>query len=76
MEQISKPGEKNDRFVYTKWVGFGIEFCGVLGIFCYMGYKLDQWLNSSPWFLLAGFFMSFAGMLYTILKETMNIRRK
>jgi F0F1-type ATP synthase assembly protein I len=76
MKQTIKPTGKNDKLGYTKWAGFGIEFCGVLGIFCYIGYKLDQHLNSSPWFLLTGFFVGFAGMLYMVLKETMNLHRK
>jgi len=63
---------------YARWVGFGIEFCGVLAVCCYLGYKLDQRLNSSPWFLLAGFFVGFAGMLYIVFKETFpeKFRRK
>lgn len=76
MRQITKPTNKNDSSNYTKWIGFGIEFCGVLGVFCFIGYKLDQWLNSSPWLLLTGFFLGFTGMLYMVLKETLNIRRK
>jgi F0F1-type ATP synthase assembly protein I len=76
MKQTIKPTEKNDKLSYAKWTGFGIEFCGVLGIFCYIGYKLDQRLNSSPWLLLTGFFVGFAGMLYMVLKETTNLRRK
>jgi len=63
---------------YGRWVGFGLEFCGVLAVCCYLGYKLDQRLNSSPWFLLVGFFVGFAGMLYLIIKETFpeKFRRK
>ena len=61
---------------YTKWLGFGLEFCGVLAIFCYLGYKLDEKLKTSPWFLLAGFFVGFSGMIYLIIKETTNLGRK
>jgi F0F1-type ATP synthase assembly protein I len=63
---------------YARWVGFGLEFCGVLAICCFLGYKLDQRLNSSPWFLLVGFLVGFAGMLYIIIKETFpeKFRRK
>jgi F0F1-type ATP synthase assembly protein I len=63
---------------YARWVGFGLEFCGVLAICCFLGYKLDQRLNSSPWFLLVGFLIGFAGMLYIIIKETFpeKFRRK
>lgn len=63
---------------YARWVGFGIEFCGVLAVCCYLGYKLDQRLDSSPWFLLVGFLVGFAGMLYLVIKETFpeKFRRK
>jgi len=71
-----EPPKDDYRQRYSRWLGFGIEFCGVLAIFCYIGYKLDQRLSSSPWLLLVGFFVGFAGMLYMILKETMNIRRR
>jgi len=67
--RINSPG-------YTKWLGFGMEFCGVLAVCSYIGYKLDQRLNSSPWFLLTGFFVGFVGMVYLVIKETWYLRRK
>ena len=82
MIQTIKPADKkspdSQGASYAKWVGFGIEFCGVLAVCSFLGYKIDQWLNSSPWFLLAGFFVGFAGMLYLIIKETLpeKFRRK
>jgi F0F1-type ATP synthase assembly protein I len=86
MIQTIKPEDKkspnSQGAIYTKWVGkwvgFGFEFCGVLAVCCYLGYKLDQRLNSSPWFLLTGFFVGFAGMLYLVIKETFpeKFRRK
>ncbi len=76
MEQDNKPQKGTDDRGYVKWTGIGFEFAGVLAVFCYIGYKLDQKLNSSPWFLLAGFFVGFATMFYMIIKETFNIRRK
>jgi F0F1-type ATP synthase assembly protein I len=61
---------------YARWLGFGIEFGGVVALFCYIGYKLDEVLSTSPWFLLGGFFVGFIGMLYLIFKEARNIRGK
>ncbi|MGA2916243.1 MAG: AtpZ/AtpI family protein [Sedimentisphaerales bacterium] len=61
---------------YAKWLGFGTEFGGVIAVFCYIGYKVDTALNTSPYFLLAGFFISFIGMLYLVIKQTMDNRRK
>jgi F0F1-type ATP synthase assembly protein I len=58
-----------------KWSGLGVEFAGVIILFCYFGYKLDEKLQTSPWFLLAGFFVGFIGMLYIIIKDTRNLWR-
>jgi F0F1-type ATP synthase assembly protein I len=58
-----------------KWSGLGVEFAGVIIMFCYFGYKLDEKLQTSPWFLLAGFFLGFIGMLYIIIKDTRNLWR-
>jgi len=61
---------------YAKWLGIGVEFCGVVGVFCYIGHRLDRVLDTAPWILLAGFFVGFTGMLYIIVKQSWNIRRK
>ena len=74
--QESQKSPEGNRNNYTRWFGFGIEFCGVLGVFCYIGYRIDQALNTEPWFLVGGFFVGFAGMFYLLLKETGIIRRK
>ena len=58
-----------------KWSGLGIEFAGVIVLFCYFGYKLDEKLQTSPWFFLAGFFVGFIGMLYIIIKDIRNLWR-
>lgn len=52
-----------------RWMGFGLEFGGVIIVFCYIGYKIDAKFNSSPYFLLTGFFVAFIGMLYTVIKQ-------
>jgi F0F1-type ATP synthase assembly protein I len=76
MQQANGQKQNNDRIGYSRWMGLGIEFCGVIAIFCYMGYKLDESLDSSPWCLLTGFFVAFIGMLYLIVKEARNMLRK
>jgi F0F1-type ATP synthase assembly protein I len=68
--------ERKNKPVYTKWLGFGIEFGGVIAIFCYIGYRLDASLKTSPYLLLVGFFLSFAGMLYLTYKQINDTRRK
>ena len=59
-----------------KWSGIGIEFAGVIALFTYIGYKLDEKLHTSgPWFLLGGFFVGFIGMIYIVIKDTRNLWR-
>jgi F0F1-type ATP synthase assembly protein I len=54
-----------------RWMGAGIEFCGVISVFCYIGYKLDKFFNTGgPFLLITGFFISFIGMLYLFYKES------
>jgi len=60
---------------YSRWVGIGIEFGGVVAVFSLIGFWLDKKLDSSPWFLLAGFFIGFIGMFYTIWKQTRSMRK-
>jgi len=72
----NEPKPDNSKTNYAKRIGFGIEFCGVIAVFCYIGYRIDQSCNTRPWFLLAGFFVGFTGMLYLVFKEVWNIWRK
>jgi F0F1-type ATP synthase assembly protein I len=59
----------NDKNDYYKWSSLGLEFGGVIAVFCYIGYKIDNALNSSPYFLLGGFFVGFIGMFYLTYKQ-------
>lgn len=61
--------DKND---LVRWTGFGFEFCGVILVLCYIGYKIDNALSSSPYFLLGGFFIGFIGMFYLLYKQVNN----
>ena len=53
-----------------RWMSAGVEFCGVLAIFCFLGYKLDKHFQKSPLFLIIGFFIGFIGMLYLFYKDS------
>ena len=70
------PEDKKFNASQSKWLSFGIEFGVVAATFCYIGYQLDAALDTSPLFLLAGFFVSFIGMLYLAFKQIKNIRHK
>lgn len=68
--------QEDSKATYAKWAGFGLEFGGVVAVFCAIGYWLDQKFSTSPWFLLTGFFLAFIGMFCNIWKQTKNLRRK
>jgi len=53
-----------------RWMGAGIEFCGVIAVITGCGYMLDAYFGTSPWLLLTGFFVGFAGMTYLFYKES------
>jgi F0F1-type ATP synthase assembly protein I len=76
MAQEEKPQENSNRSDYSRWAGLGLEFCGVVGLFCYIGYKIDEKLKTSPWFMLAGFALGFIGMMYIIIKDAWKDRNK
>jgi len=59
-----------------KWVGIGVEFCVIISLFAYGGYRLDKWMkNENPEFLIAGFFVGFFLMIYWIFKSTKDLRK-
>jgi F0F1-type ATP synthase assembly protein I len=77
MDKLKMPNQDpNDKPNHLQWASFGLEFGVVTAIFCYIGYQLDIAINSSPYFLLAGFFLSFTGMLYLIFKQLNNKREQ
>ena len=72
-----KPSEDKKFDAYPlRWLSLGLEFGVAAAIFCYIGYKLDAALDTSPFLLLAGFFVSFIGMLYLVFKQIKNMMHK
>lgn len=72
---MKKQGRKKDSLGEggggLRWMGAGIEFCGVIAIFCYMGYRLDRYFGFEiPYMLMTGFFIGFSGMLYLFYKDS------
>jgi F0F1-type ATP synthase assembly protein I len=53
-----------------RWMGIGIEFCLVVGFFCLIGYFLDKLENTSPGWMILGFFVGFGVMLYMMIKRS------
>lgn len=52
-----------------RWMGVGIEFCLVIGIFCLVGYFLDKKEGTAPGWMIIFFFIGFGIMIYTMLKR-------
>jgi F0F1-type ATP synthase assembly protein I len=75
MSPQENQSEKKKWKTIMKWSGLGAEFAGVIFLFCFFGYKLDEKFQTSPWLLLTGFFVGFIGMLYIIIKDTRNLWR-
>lgn len=58
-----------------RWMGYGVEFIGVLGIFTYAGYWADEKLQTKPWLMILAMTVAFVGMIYLLFKETANWRK-
>lgn len=53
-----------------RWMGVGLEFCLVVGFFCFIGYWLDRWEGTSPGWMILGFFVGFGLMLYVMIRRS------
>ena len=62
--------------ISVRWMGIGIEFTVVVGIFSWLGYFLDEKGGTSPGFLIMGFLVGFSTMLYTMIKRAGGIKWK
>lgn len=69
MEQNGQPKKDDNKVDYYRWMGFGFEFCAVIGFFCYVGFKLDQYFKTTPWLMLTLFFLAFLGIMYITVKD-------
>ena len=58
-----------------RWVGFGVKFIGILGIFTYAGYWADRTLQTSPWLMITGMSIAFVGMIYLLFKKVAHWRK-
>lgn len=69
---MDRSSENDGKQNYARWAGLAPDrnIRGVVGLFCYMGYKLDEAFKTSPAFLLGGFFVGFIGMLYPRQKHS------
>ena len=69
----SQPSKKQSQSnSYLRYSGLAIQLLAAIGIFGWLGYKLDQWLELRyPVFMMVLGLLAFAGSLYRVIK-TMN----
>jgi len=53
-------------------MSIGIEFAAVVGGFCWLGHFLDKFQNTSPGWMIIGFFVGFGVMIYIMVKRAQS----
>ena len=75
-EAESRTSGSNDKSSY-RWLGFGMEFVGVICVFMWLGHLADRKFQTTrPWWLLTGFFVSLIAMVYLLIKETLGLGKR
>lgn len=59
-----------------QWMGIGLEFCMVIGVFVFGGYWLDKLEDSSPGWMILGFFVGFGVMMYIMIKRAQRTQEE
>jgi hypothetical protein len=66
----SQPRKLNQSNSYLKYSGLAIQLLVVIGVFGWLGYKIDGWLELKfPAFLLLLGFLSFGAMMFQIYRS-------
>jgi hypothetical protein len=70
-QEPSQPNKKlNPYNSYLKYSGLAIQLLVVIGLFGWIGYRIDRWLELKfPAFLLLLGFASFGAMMYQIYRS-------
>lgn len=55
-----------------KYASMAFQMIATLGVAFFIGYKLDEYFNSKPIFLLLLPLIALSGLFYQILKDTNN----
>lgn len=58
---------------YARYAGIGMHFAVTLLVFTFAGYRLDLWLGSSPWLLLLGVGLGFAGGMISMVSRVKKV---
>lgn len=52
-------------------MGLGIEMAVPIVLCMYVGYRVDRWLETAPWFFLVGSFLGIAISFYNLFRRVM-----
>ena len=52
-----------------RMLGLGLDIAGPVVVLIFVGYKLDQWLDSGPWLLVLGAFLGMAVGFYSLIRR-------
>ena len=69
-EEPSRNPKQKPYNTYLKYSGLAMQLLAAIGIFGFLGYKIDQWLGLTfPAFLLLLGFLAFGGMMYQLYRS-------
>ena len=63
--ESSQPEEPN----LWALTGKGLELAAAVGVFALIGWQIDKWLDTEPWFLLAMAALGLIGGMYNLWKS-------
>lgn len=73
MTEEEKQKIKTGTNSYLKWSGLAFQLLGGIGLFGWLGYKLDNHLELKfPVFMLLFGFLVFGGIMYQVYKSVKN----
>ncbi|MDH3582823.1 MAG: AtpZ/AtpI family protein [Phycisphaerae bacterium] len=55
-----------------RFLGVGLELGGVVAVMAWIGYGIDQWLDSRPWGIVTMALLGVTGGLYNLIKRALK----
>jgi F0F1-type ATP synthase assembly protein I len=67
----SRPNKKLNQYnSYLKYSGLAIQLLAAIGVFGFIGYKIDQWVGIQfPAFMLTLGFLAFGAMMFQVYRS-------
>lgn len=66
---------QND-FGLLAYADLGIRLAVVAGLFSYLGFRLDAWLDTGPWLLLVGCLVGFGAGMYSVVHAVSHMGKR